>query len=74
MIPHFSMVIRWSEEDQAYVVLLPEFPDVSQSCTHGETYEAAAQNGREVIELLVEEYQAQGKPLPEPWPTLAVSG
>ena len=31
------MVIRWSEDDQAYVVLLPEFPDVSQPCTHGET-------------------------------------
>ena len=69
---HYSMVIRWSDEDQAYVVLLPEFVDVSQPCTHGDTYEEAARHGREVVELLIEDYQARGKTLPEPWPSLAV--
>jgi antitoxin HicB len=74
MTPHYSMVIRWSDEDQAFVVMLPEFPDVSQPCTHGATYEEAARSGREVLELVIEDYQARGKTLPDPWPTLAVSG
>jgi predicted RNase H-like HicB family nuclease len=58
------MVIRWSEEDQVFVVSLPEFGDYAQ--THGDTYEEAARSGREVLELLVESYQAEGIPLPAP--------
>lgn len=59
----YSMVIRWSEEDRVYVVTLPEFPI---NATHGKTYEEAATNGREVLELLVETFQAEGRPLPQP--------
>jgi predicted RNase H-like HicB family nuclease len=60
----YSMVIQWSDEDQAYVVTLPEFGPYSR--THGDTYEEAARNGREVLELLIQTYQAEGQPLPEP--------
>jgi antitoxin HicB len=60
----YSMVIRWSEEDQVFVVSLPEFGDYAQ--THGDTYEKAAKNGREVLELLIESHQAEGQPLPAP--------
>jgi len=60
----YSMIIRWSEEDQVFVVTLPEFGDYAQ--THGDTYEEAARNGREVLELLVESFQAEGQPLPAP--------
>lgn len=63
MKPRYSMLIQWSDEDDAFVVTLPEFP-VSQ--THGETYEEAVQRGHEVIELLIETYQAEGRPLPKP--------
>jgi predicted RNase H-like HicB family nuclease len=38
--PHYSMVIEWSDEDQAYVVSIPEFPG---NHTHGDTYEEAVQ-------------------------------
>jgi predicted RNase H-like HicB family nuclease len=69
----YRMVIDWSDADQAYVVTLPEFADVSQPCTHGSTYEEAARSGREVLELLVAELQARGKPLPVPGPNSAVS-
>jgi predicted RNase H-like HicB family nuclease len=57
------MLIQWSEEDQVYVVTLPEFDG---NKTHGATYEEAARNGREVLELLMETYQAEGWPLPLP--------
>ncbi|HEY3321004.1 MAG TPA: type II toxin-antitoxin system HicB family antitoxin [Planctomycetota bacterium] len=67
MTIHYSMDIRWSEEDQAFLVKLPEFPDCQ---THGESYEEAVKNGREVLELLIETYLAEGRPLP-PQPSTA---
>ncbi len=67
MNKHYSMVIQWSSEDKCYVVFLPDFAGmVNQPCTDGQTHEEAAKNGREVIDLLIEHYQAEGSPLPEP--------
>lgn len=57
------MEIRWSNEDQAFVVTLPEFP-VCQ--THGESYESAVKNGQDVLDVLIETYRAEGRELPEP--------
>lgn len=45
------MVIVWSEEDDCYLVHLPE----QRFRTHGETYEEAAKNGQEVLKLLLED-------------------
>ncbi|MFM7190014.1 MAG: type II toxin-antitoxin system HicB family antitoxin [Microcystaceae cyanobacterium] len=50
----YSMVIVWSEEDDCYLVHLPDFPE-QRFRTHGETYEEAAKNGQEVLELLLED-------------------
>ena len=63
MTHKYSMVIEWSDADEAFVVTLPEFPS---NPTHGATYEEAAHNGQEVLEMLIEVYQADGKPLPQP--------
>ncbi len=39
---HYSMLIEWSEEDQAYLVTLPEWADrVVMPATHGSTYAEA---------------------------------
>ncbi len=46
------MVIEWTEEDDAYVVSLPDFGPLCR--THGATYEEAAHNGRQVLEMLIE--------------------
>ncbi|MBF2008861.1 type II toxin-antitoxin system HicB family antitoxin [Chlorogloeopsis fritschii PCC 9212] len=62
----YTIVIQWSEEDQCYVVLLPEFTNVMQPCTHGNTYEEALKNAQEVLELLIESALEDGEPLPEP--------
>lgn len=59
----YTIVILWSDEDNCYLVHLPEFP-TQQFYTHGETYEEALKNAQEVLELLIEDYQAEGKPLP----------
>jgi predicted RNase H-like HicB family nuclease/antitoxin (DNA-binding transcriptional repressor) of toxin-antitoxin stability system len=63
LIPRYSMIIQWSDEDQVYVVTLPEFGGCK---THGETYEEAAIKGEEALVSLMEAHLADGKPLPEP--------
>ncbi|MEG4498707.1 type II toxin-antitoxin system HicB family antitoxin [Microcoleus sp. F10-C6] len=66
MNSRYSLIIQWSQEDRLFVVSLPEFTDVKQPCTHGHTYEEAAKHGQELLETLIELYQEDGKPLPEP--------
>ena len=63
MIPPYSMVIQWSDEDEVYIVSLPEFGGCK---THGATYQEAVKHGKEVIELLVESFEEEGRRLPEP--------
>ena len=60
---HYSMSINWSDEDDAFIVEFPDFPDCK---THGDNYQEAAKNGEEVLELLIETYKAKGKKLPKP--------
>jgi antitoxin HicB len=62
----YQMLIQWSEEDQCYVVFLPDFPELRQPCTEGETYEKAALHGHELIESLISWYLEEEKPLPQP--------
>ena len=60
----YSMIIRWSDEDQAFLVWLPEFGGGPR--THGATYEEAARMGRELIESFVGWYAEDNRPLPAP--------
>ena len=60
---HYSMVIQWSEEDQVFIVTVPELPGLK---THGKTYEEAARNGQEVIELWIDASIEWGHPIPPP--------
>ena len=59
------MVIQWSQEDQLFLVHLPEC-HWEQFHTHGKTYEEAARNGLEVIEAFVEMLTQENQVLPEP--------
>jgi predicted RNase H-like HicB family nuclease len=63
----YRINVAWSDEDDCYLVELPEFAtDIQRYFTHGETYEEALTNAKEVLALLIESYQAEGKPLPKP--------
>jgi predicted RNase H-like HicB family nuclease len=62
----YSITIQWSEEDNCFVVFLPEFKDVMQPVTHGDTYEEALKNAQEVLELLIESALNNNEPLPKP--------
>ncbi|MDJ0707013.1 MAG: type II toxin-antitoxin system HicB family antitoxin [Leptolyngbyaceae cyanobacterium MO_188.B28] len=63
----YQVNILWSEEDKCYLIELPEFAtEIQRYFTHGDTYEEALSNAQEVLELLIESYQTEGKPLPQP--------
>ncbi|HEV7126298.1 MAG TPA: type II toxin-antitoxin system HicB family antitoxin [Ktedonobacterales bacterium] len=65
--PHYTMLIEWSDEDQAFLVTLPEWVgQVNTPTTHGATNEEAASNGREALADLIAITQAHGQPLPAP--------
>jgi antitoxin HicB len=62
----YSILVRWSDEDKCYVVFLPEWEGlVNQPCTDGKTHKQAAKHGRQVLEMMIDMYQRDGKPLPQ---------
>jgi len=64
----YTMVVQWSDEDQLFLVTIPEFTDrVIMPCAHGKTRIGATRNGEEVIEMYLEAWQAEGESIPEPF-------
>ena len=50
-VRRYAMVIEWSDEDQLFLVSIPDFPGAH---THGRTRTEAAAMGEEVIALLLD--------------------
>ncbi len=57
------MVISWSEEDQAYIVSVPELPGCMAD---GKTPEEAVRQAQTVIDLWIEAALEDGEEIPEP--------
>jgi len=67
LLHHYSVVIEWSEEDQAYVVILPEWADrYVMPVGDGATYEEALASARDALATFVQFAQEDGKSLPQP--------
>ena len=63
----YSIVIEWSEEDQTYVVILPEWADqYVMPVADGDTYEEALERAKNALENYVQFAKEDGKPLPQP--------
>ena len=62
--PRYSMMINWSDEDQAYVVCIPEFGTGAK--THGVTFAEAVRMGEDLIDSLIQWSADEGAPLPAP--------
>jgi len=62
-VKHYSMIIQWSDEDQAYLVTVPELPGCM---THGNSYEEAVKQGQDAIEGWIQVAQELGHPVPPP--------
>jgi antitoxin HicB len=64
---HYSMLVQWSDGDEAYLVSLPEWEGrVFNPVTHGDTYEEAIQRGEEALQALVASARKHGEALPTP--------
>ncbi|OBQ28381.1 MAG: hypothetical protein AN483_15980 [Aphanizomenon flos-aquae MDT14a] len=61
---HYTVIIQWSQEDNCFVVSLPEWGEFCH--THGDTYQEALDNAQEVLEMLIESCLEDGETLPEP--------
>ncbi|MBC6417474.1 MAG: type II toxin-antitoxin system HicB family antitoxin [Prochloron sp. SP5CPC1] len=64
MKQRYTIIIQWSDEDECYVVSLPEWGEFCH--THGDTPEEALKNAQEVLELLINSELQDNKSLPEP--------
>ena len=64
---HYSILIEWSADDLAYVVLLPEWADrYVMPVGDGATYEEALASARDALATFIQFAQEDGKPLPAP--------
>lgn len=59
----YSMRIQWSEEDQAYIVDVPELPGCT---THGASYEEAVTRAQDAMRAWIDGHRAAGYPIPLP--------
>jgi predicted RNase H-like HicB family nuclease len=59
----YEIDIFWSDEDDAYIAVVPDLPYCS---AWGETYEDALREVRVAVGLHLETLQEEGRPIPEP--------
>lgn len=59
----YEMIIYWSQEDQAFVVEVPELPGCMAD---GPSYREAVANAEVVIREWIETATELGRPIPEP--------
>ena len=59
----YEMIVYWSDEDEAYIVEVPELPGCMAD---GQTYEDAIANAQTVIQEWIETAKALGRSIPEP--------
>jgi predicted RNase H-like HicB family nuclease len=59
----YEIIIFWSEEDQAFIVEIPELPGCMAD---GETYSEAVANAEKAIQQWIDVAKEQNRPIPEP--------
>lgn len=59
----YEMIIYWSEDDDAFVVEVPELPGCMAD---GASYEEAVANAKVVIEEWIKTARESGRSVPEP--------
>ena len=59
----YEIIIFWSEEDNVYVIDVPELPGCM---AHGNNYDEALKNGQAAIESWIKVAKELGRNIPEP--------
>lgn len=62
----YTLQIKWSDEDNCYVVFSPEWTNYSGPIAEGQTYEEAARRGQNALENMVDFARERGDRLPQP--------
>jgi len=63
MSTKYELIIYWSEEDDAFLVEVPELPGCMAD---GQSYEEAVANAQQVIVEWIEAARELGRPIPAP--------
>ncbi len=58
----YELIIFWSDEDESYVVEVPELPGCMAD---GITYEEAVQNAQQIIFAWIETAESLGREIPQ---------
>ena len=59
----YELIIYWSEEDNSFIVEVPELPGCMAD---GQTYQEAVNNVETVIHEWIDTAKALGRPIPSP--------
>ena len=59
----YEIIIFWSDEDQVYVVDIPELPGCM---AHGDTEEGALANAKDAMAFWLDTARELDRPIPEP--------
>ena len=60
---HYLYTVRWSEDDEAYVARVAEFPSLA---AHGNSQEAALRSLQRVIKAVLRDMATSNEPIPRP--------
>ena len=67
----YSYSVTWSEEDDAFIGRVVEFPSLA---AHGGSQEKALREIRTVVEFVLEDLASEGEPIPAPLSKRQFSG
>lgn len=59
----YEVILHWSNEDQAFLAVVPELPGCMAD---GATYQEALANAEKVMHQWIETAKELGRPIPEP--------
>ena len=59
----YELIIYWSDEDQSFIV---EVPELAGCAADGATYQEAVQNVEVIIQEWIETAQSLGRTIPQP--------
>lgn len=60
---NYLYTVGWSEDDEAYVARVAEFPSLT---AHGNTQEAALRSVQQVVKTVLKDMAVSNEPTPQP--------
>jgi predicted HicB family RNase H-like nuclease len=71
MVDKYSYSVTWSPDDEVFVAWVAEFPSLA---AHGDTHDEALAEIKAVVAAVVDDLQANGEHVPEPFSLRSFSG